>query len=158
MRLQKKSLKRYSYNAMKILILTGPNLNKLGTREPEIYGTTTLQDIQREIDEKFPSLDFRFVQSNHEGDLVDEIQNAEANDFDAIIANWAGFTHTSVAIHDALQLVSIPKIEVHISNIHAREEFREKSVTGRAMDGVITGFGVNSYILGVEAAIKMINS
>lgn len=143
---------------MKLLILNGPNLNKLGTREPEIYGRTTLTDIQNKIEETFPSLEFRFLQSNHEGDLIDKIQNAEANGFNAIVANWAGFTHTSVAIYDALHLVSIPKVEVHISNIHAREEFREKSVTGRAMDGIITGFGVNSYILGVEAAIKMINS
>jgi len=143
---------------MKILILNGPNLNKLGTREPEIYGTTTLADIQKKIEEAFPEVELHFLQSNHEGVLIDEIQNAESNNYKAIVANWAGFTHSSVAIHDALQLVSIPKVEVHISNIHAREEFREKSVTGRAMDGVITGFGVNSYILGVEAAIKLINS
>lgn len=143
---------------MKILILNGPNLNKLGTREPEIYGTTTLADIEKIIEHTFPSIEFRFVQSNHEGALIDEIQSAEANGFHAIVANWAGFTHTSVAIHDALLLVNIPKLEVHISNIHAREEFREKSVTGRAMDGVITGFGVNSYVLGVEAALKLMNS
>lgn len=143
---------------MKILILNGPNLNKLGTREPEIYGTTTLADIETIIKDTFPSIEFRFVQSNHEGALIDEIQSAEANGFHAIVANWAGFTHTSVAIHDALLLVNIPKLEVHISNIHAREEFREKSVTGRAMDGVITGFGVNSYVLGVEAALKLMNS
>ncbi len=143
---------------MKFLILNGPNLNKLGTREPEIYGKTTLADIQKKIEETFPSLEFHFLQSNQEGDLIDEIQNAEANGFSAIVANWAGFTHTSVAIYDALQMVSIPKVEVHISNIHAREEFREKSVTGRATDGVITGFGVNSYILGVDAAIKLMNS
>jgi 3-dehydroquinate dehydratase-2 len=143
---------------MKLLILNGPNLNKLGTREPEIYGTITLAEIQKIIEDAFPSIGFRFVQSNYEGDLIDEIQNAEANGFNAIVANWAGFTHTSVAIYDALHMVSIPKVEVHISNIHAREEFREKSVTGRAMDGVITGFGVNSYVLGVEAATKMINS
>lgn len=143
---------------MKILILNGPNLNKLGTREPEIYGTTTLDDIETIIEDTFPAIEFRFVQSNHEGALIDEIQNAEANGFHAIVANWAGFTHTSVAIYDALLLVNIPKVEVHISNIHAREESREKSITGRAMDGVITGFGVNSYILGVEAALKLMNS
>jgi len=143
---------------MKILILNGPNLNKLGTREPEIYGTTTLADIETIIEDTFSSIEFRFVQSNHEGVLIDEIQGAEANSFNAIVANWAGFTHTSIAIHDALLLVNIPKVEVHISNIHAREEVREKSVTGRAMDGVITGFGVKSYILGVEAALKLMNS
>jgi 3-dehydroquinate dehydratase-2 len=143
---------------MKILILNGPNLNKLGTREPETYGTTTLADIETIIDDTFPSVEFRFVQSNHEGSLIDEIQNAEANGFHAIVANWGGFTHTSIAIHDALLLVHIPKVEVHISNIHAREEIREKSVTGRAMNGVITGFGVNSYVLGVEAALKLMNS
>jgi|SRR6056297_1551867 len=143
---------------MKILILNGPNLNKLGTREPEIYGTTTLADIEAIIEDTFPSIEFRFVQSNHEGALIDEIQGAETKGFHAIVANWAGFTHTSVSIHDALLLVNIPKVEVHISNIHAREEVREKSVTGRAMDGVITGFGENSYVLGVEAALKLMNS
>lgn len=143
---------------MKILILNGPNLNKLGTREPETYGTTSLADIETIIEDTFPSVEFRFVQSNHEGSLIDEIQNAVANGFHGIVANWGGFTHTSIAIHDALLLAHIPKVEVHISNIHAREEIREKSVTGRAMNGVITGFGVNSYVLGVEAALKLMNS
>lgn len=142
---------------MKILILNGPNLNLLGTREPDIYGSETLDDIEGLIKKNFPGVTFRFVQSNHEGVLVDEIQNAVANGFGAIVANWAAFTHTSVAIHDALVQLSIPKAEVHLSNIHAREEFRERSLTGRAMNGIITGFGPDSYLLGVEAVLKLMD-
>lgn len=142
---------------MKILILNGPNLNQLGTRDPETYGKLTLDDIRKELESLFPDDRFEWFQSNHEGELIDRIQQAEHNGFDAIVANWGGYTHTSVAIRDALDTVTLPKIEVHLSNIHAREEFREHSVTGRVVDGVITGFGAGSYILGVEAAALLIN-
>ena len=141
---------------MTFLILNGPNLNLLGERDPQTYGAQTLSDIEDLLKKAYPDIDFIFVQSNHEGDLVDAIQSARTGTVDAIVANWGGFTHTSVAIHDALELVDIPKVEVHISNIHAREEFRERSITGRAMDGIITGFGVNSYLLGVDAALKIL--
>lgn len=142
---------------MNILILNGPNLNLLGTREPEIYGSDTLKDIEELIKKNFPDISFRFVQSNHEGVLVEEIQNATTNKMNAIVANWAAYTHTSVAIHDALVQLSIPKVEVHLSNIHGREEFREQSLTGRAMNGIITGFGTDSYLLGIEAALKLLD-
>lgn len=141
---------------MKILVLNGPNLNLLGERDASTYGTETLSAIENDLKKSFPEIEFTFVQSNHEGELIDAIQKARKDSFSALIANWGGFTHSSVAIHDALELLKIPKVEVHISNIHAREEFRERSVTGRAMSGVITGFGINSYSLGVIAAKKLI--
>jgi 3-dehydroquinate dehydratase-2 len=141
---------------MKFLVLNGPNLNLLGKRDPTIYGSETLADIESRLHEQFPDIEFEFFQSNHEGELIDAIQNAREGSIDALIANWGGFTHSSVAIHDALKLLEIPKVEVHLSNIHAREEFRERSITGKAMDGIITGFGVDSYLLGVEAALKIL--
>lgn len=142
---------------MKILVLNGPNLNLLGERDQKTYGRETLRDIEKLLKDSYPKQDFIFVQSNHEGDLIDAIQSARTGTVDAIVANWGGFTHSSVAIHDALELVSIPKVEVHISNIHAREEFRERSITGKAMNGIITGFGINSYVLGVQAALQIIS-
>ena len=141
---------------MKILVLNGPNLNLLGKRDPAIYGSETLADIESKLQDQFPDIEFEFHQSNHEGELIDAIQNAREESVDALIANWGGFTHSSVAIHDALKLLEIPKVEVHLSNIHAREEFRERSITGKAMSGIITGFGVDSYLLGVEAALKIL--
>lgn len=140
---------------MKILVLNGPNLNLLGQRDTKTYGSQTLQEIEKLLKQTFPDIGFRFVQSNHEGELVDAIHQARNDKTDALVANWGGFTHSSVAIHDALELLTVPKVEVHLSNIHAREEFRERSITGKAVDGIITGFGVNSYLLGVEAALKM---
>ena len=141
---------------MKILVLNGPNLNLLGKRDPAVYGSETLADIENRLNEQFPDIKFEFLQSNHEGELIDAIHKARDRSVDALIANWGGFTHSSVAIHDALELLEIPKVEVHLSNIHAREEFRERSITGKAMDGIITGFGVDSYLLGVEAALKIL--
>ncbi|TVR29916.1 MAG: 3-dehydroquinate dehydratase [Balneolaceae bacterium] len=140
---------------MKIMILNGPNLNMLGERDSNTYGSDTLADIEKLVRDAFQQIDFIFIQSNHEGDLVDAIHSARNGAVNAIVANWGGYTHTSVAIHDALELLKIPKVEVHLSNIHAREEFRERSITGKAMDGIITGFGKNSYLLGVEAALKL---
>ncbi|MEX0890126.1 MAG: type II 3-dehydroquinate dehydratase [Balneolaceae bacterium] len=142
---------------MKLLILNGPNLNLLGTRNPDVYGSTTLDQIQQIVTSAYPGLDLSWVQSNHEGELIDEIQKAVSNGFSGLVANWGGYTHTSVAIRDALESVAIPKVEVHLSNIHARESFREQSVTGRVMDGIITGFGVESYLLGVEAVKLILN-
>ncbi len=140
---------------MRILILNGPNLNLLGERDQSTYGSETLEQIRTKVNSEFPDMEFEWFQSNHEGELIDRIQEAERNDFDGIVANWGGFTHTSVAIRDALETAGLPKVEVHLSNIHAREGFREKSVTGRVVHGVITGFGSNSYILGIQA-IKLI--
>lgn len=142
---------------MKIMILNGPNLNLLGQRDADTYGTDTLKDIENRLKITYPDIDFIFIQSNQEGDLIDALHSARTGTIDAVVANWGGFTHSSVAIHDALELLSIPKVEVHLSNIHAREEFRERSVTGRAVDGIITGFGIHSYLLGVEAALQQIS-
>lgn len=139
---------------MHILVLNGPNLNKLGQRDPEQYGTETLDDIQQYIMEYFPDHSFKFSQSNKEGALIDVIQTA-GEEVDGIIANFGGYSHTSVAIRDALDLLAIPVVEVHLSNIHAREAFREQSVTGSVADGIITGFGKHSYILGIYALLNL---
>ncbi len=136
---------------MKILILNGPNLNLLGVRDKNTYGSETLVDIEKKVTASYPELELSWFQSNHEGELIDRIQSAASEGFSGIVANWGGYTHTSVAIRDALETVPIPKVEVHLSNIHAREKFRETSITGRVMDGIITGFGSDSYILGIHA-------
>jgi 3-dehydroquinate dehydratase-2 len=140
---------------MKILILNGPNLNKLGTRNPEIYGSETLDDINKYLNGQFPEHELSFYQSNIEGELIDRIQEAENDGTEAIVANFGAYTHTSVAIRDALEPVTMPKVEVHISNIHAREAFREQSLTGEVVNGIITGFGRNSYVLGIHAAVQL---
>lgn len=137
---------------MKILVLNGPNLNLLGTREPEKYGTQTLADIENFIKEEASKIgaEISFYQSNIEGELVDKIQQAKGF-FDGIIINPAAYTHTSVAIRDAFLAVCIPAVEIHLSNIHTREEFRKTSLIAPACIGQITGFGANSYKLGLIA-------
>ncbi len=138
-----------------ILIIHGPNLNLLGGRQTEIYGSKTLEDINREIEEKASALNLSpiFFQSNHEGDIVDEIGKTDA---EAIIINPAAFTHTSVAVRDALEAYKGAVVEVHLSNIFAREDFRHKSLTAAAADGLVCGFSSHSYILAMEAAAKLI--
>jgi len=136
---------------MKILIINGPNLNMLGTRDKNTYGAETLDDLNTYISNSFNDHEFIFFQSNVEGEIINRIQEAQNGDIEALITNLGGFTHTSVAIRDALEPLIIPKVEVHISNIHAREEFREKSITGAVMNGIITGFGKHSYLLGIQA-------
>jgi 3-dehydroquinate dehydratase-2 len=139
---------------MKILFLNGPNLNLLGQREPEIYGTTTLADIEgwvrKRAGEFGAEVDFR--QSNIEGELVTWIQEAKGS-ADVIVLNAAAYTHTSVAIRDAISGVAIPTIEIHLSNVLAREEFRHISLIAPVCAGLIAGFGANSYVLAVEAAV-----
>lgn len=137
---------------MKILFLNGPNLNLLGTREPEKYGSQTLKDIEEFIisESKNYNIKVEFYQSNIEGEIVDKIQQAKGI-FDGIVLNPAAYTHTSVAIRDALLAVCIPTVEIHLSNIHTREEFRKISLTAPACIGQITGFGANSYKLGLIA-------
>ncbi len=144
---------------MKILFLNGPNLNLLGTREPDKYGNQTLKDIEIFIKEEAKKLNIEveFYQSNIEGELVNKIQEAK-NIFDGIVINPAAYTHTSVAIRDAILAVSIPTVEIHISNIHTREEFRKTSLTAPACIGQITGFGVNSYKLGLIAIYDNLKS
>lgn len=142
---------------MNILVLNGPNLNLLGERDAAIYGSETLNEICKGLEKAYPDVQFAFLQSNHEGELIDAIHQARNGGRDALIANWGGFTHSSVAIRDALEQLRIPKIEVHLSNIHGREEFREKSITGKMMNGIITGFGALSYHLGVHAAKQLVS-
>lgn len=136
---------------MKILIINGPNLNLLGTRDTGIYGAGTLKDLQTFITKNFKKHELSFYQSNVEGEIINKIQGALTDGTEGLVTNLGAYTHTSIALRDALEPLPFPKVEVHISNIHAREKFREKSLTGEVMDGVITGFGKHSYILGVQA-------
>ena len=138
---------------MKIMIINGPNLNMLGIREKNIYGTFTYEDLCKYIETypnyKVKDIDFTFLQTNHEGEIVDFIHKAYTEKYDGIVLNAGGYTHTSVAIHDAIKAVSIPTVEVHISNIHAREEFRKVCMTSPACVGQITGLGKLGYVLAV---------
>ena len=136
---------------MKLLIIHGPNLNLLGTRDPDTYGSMTLDQLNTYIQASFTEHSINFFQSNVEGDLINRIQEVLTDGTEGLVVNLGGYTHTSVALRDALDPISIPKIEVHLSNIHAREKFREHSVTGAVMDGIITGFGAESYLLGIRA-------
>lgn len=136
---------------MKILVVHGPNLNLLGTRDISVYGSITLSELNSYIEKENSNHDFSFFQSNVEGELIDRLQLAMKDGTEGIIANLGAYSHTSVALRDALEPISIPKVEVHLSNIHARETFREQSMTGKVMDGIITGFGKHSYLLGVQA-------
>jgi len=144
---------------MKILFLNGPNLNLLGQREPQVYGKTTLADIEALVRKKGSvrgaTVDFR--QTNSEGQLVSWIQGSKGA-FDAIVLNAAAYTHTSIALRDAIAATGVPAIEIHLSNIHAREAFRHKSLIAGVCRGQIAGFGAESYILGLDAAINIIES
>lgn len=141
---------------MKILVIHGPNLNLLGRREQEVYGTVTLAEIETALRQlaKQEGVELEFFQSNHEGELVTKIQQAE-QDCAALVINPAAFTHTSVAIRDALAAVRLPAVEVHLSNIYAREEFRKVSYVSPVAAGTISGFGKESYSLGLRAAIGL---
>jgi 3-dehydroquinate dehydratase-2 len=141
---------------MKILFLNGPNLNLLGQREPEIYGTTTLGDIEAKVRERGKKLgaEIEFRQSNLEGELVGWIQQAKGK-FEVIVLNAAAYTHTSIALRDAIAAAGVPTIEIHLSNVHAREEFRHKSLIAPVCSGQIVGFGADSYVLAVEAAFNV---
>ena len=142
----------------KVLVIHGPNLDLLGQREKNIYGETTLDDINQTLKEMAEDneIELEFFQSNHEGDMVDKIGQSKKNGFAAILMNPAAYTHTSVAIRDAVAAVEIPTVEVHLSNIHAREEFRHKSLIAPVAQGQICGFGIDSYLLGLEAIIGWI--
>ena len=135
---------------MKILIINGPNLSMLGKREPNIYGNKTLDYINDLIKSKFKSHKFSFFQSNEEGKIINEILKAQES-YDGIVINPGAYSHYSIAILDSIRSISIPVIEVHISNIHKREEYRRRSVTAEGCVGLISGFGYNSYFLGIMA-------
>lgn len=141
---------------MKALFLNGPNLNLLGTRQPEVYGRQTLADIEALVRARAAELgvEIDFRQTNHEGELVTWIQEARGR-FDAIVLNAAAYTHTSVALRDAIAAVSVPTVEIHLSNIHAREEFRHRSLIAPVCRGQISGFGFQSYLLGLQAVVTL---
>lgn len=138
---------------MKILILNGPNLNRLGTREPGIYGTDTMETCMTRLRERFPHVELSYFQSNSEGALIDCLQQADG-EVDGVVLNAGAYTHTSVALHDAIRSIGIPVVEVHISNINAREEFRRRSLIAPACRGSICGFGLASYRLAVAALVE----
>lgn len=142
---------------MKILIINGPNLNLLGKRNPGMYGTGSLQDLENFLRDEFPEHELSFYQSNVEGELINRVQEAMEDGTEGLVINPGGYSHTSVALRDGLEPLEIPKVEVHISNIHGREDFREKSVTGGVMNGIITGFGKYSYALGIRALEQLVS-
>ena len=141
----------------KILVIHGPNLNLLGTREVDIYGKVTIDEINNELKKmaKAEGVDIEAMQSNHEGEIVDIIGKAKANKINAILINPAAYTHTSVAIRDAIAACGVPAVEVHLSNIYSREEFRHTSLIAPVAKGQVSGFGKTSYLLGLRAAMEL---
>ncbi|MCL2212378.1 MAG: type II 3-dehydroquinate dehydratase [Oscillospiraceae bacterium] len=141
---------------MKILIINGPNLNLLGERNPDVYGSLTLEGLETRIAERAEEYNWQaeFFQSNHEGEIIDRLHTAR-HGYDAVIINPGGYSHTSVAIRDAIEAIPTPVIEVHISNIHAREEFRHRSLISPVCRGSIVGFGAAGYVLALEALLEM---
>ena len=137
---------------MKILIVNGPNLNLLGRREPGIYGQTSFDDYLPQLRQRYPDVEIDYFQSNVEGVLIDKMQQ-EGFSCDGIVLNAGAYTHTSIALHDCIRSLKAPVIEVHISNVHQREEFRHRSMISAACRGVICGFGLDSYRLAVEALL-----
>ena len=141
----------------KILIINGPNLNLLGKREPEVYGTVTIDEVIAGLQKDFPDIQIDYYQSNHEGNLIDKIQEVAygENRAEGIVLNAGGYTHTSVALADAIAAIDIPVVEVHISNVFARESFRHHSLISSVCKGIIAGFGTDVYRLGVCALINI---
>ncbi len=138
---------------MKILIMNGPNLNLLGVREPGIYGNNSFESYLPQLKERYPDTELEYYQSNIEGEMINKLQEVGFT-YDGVVLNAGAYTHTSVALHDCIRSMKCPVIEVHISNVHTREEFRHHSYLSPACKGVICGFGLDSYRLGVEALIE----
>ena len=139
---------------MKIQIINGPNINLLGKREPGIYGSQSFEDYLDQLKKRYPEVDIAYYQSNCEGNLIDKLHEV-GFDYDGIIINAGAYTHTSIALQDAIRAIKTPVVEVHISNVHAREEFRHKSMISCACKGVILGFGLDSYRLALEALLNI---
>lgn len=139
---------------MKIQIINGPNINLLGKREPSIYGSQSFEDYLESLKKRYPEVVFEYYQSNVEGEMINKIHEV-GFDYDGIVLNAGAYTHTSIALQDAIRAVNTPVIEVHISNVHKREEFRHKSLISCACVGIICGFGLNSYRLAIEALLDM---
>ncbi len=140
---------------MKIIVVNGPNLNLLGQRDSSNYGELTLSKIEEIVKKEYPEVSFVFFQSNHEGKIIDEIQNATDN-YDGLIINPGGYSHTSVAIRDALEVAKLPKVEVHLSNISARDDFRHRSITAPMTDGYLSGFKEKGYLAAVYLIKKIL--
>ncbi|CAL2064358.1 type II 3-dehydroquinate dehydratase [Tenacibaculum sp. 190524A05c] len=138
---------------MKIIIINGPNLNLLGKREPEIYGSKTFNDYFKELKNRFSEIELDYFQSNIEGEIIDKLHEV-GFDYDGVVLNAAAYTHTSVGIGDAVKGITTPVVEVHISNVHSREDFRHVSYIAGNAKGVITGFGLDSYILAIQSFMK----
>jgi len=138
----------------KIVIVNGPNLNLLGTREPGIYGRATMDDCLKALRERYPDVEIVYFQSNVEGELIDELQRVGFS-ADGIVLNAGAYTHTSIALHDCIRALRSPVVEVHISNVHTREEFRHRSMISSACRGVICGFGLDSYRLAIESFLPL---
>ena len=146
-------------DTLSILVMNGPNLSRLGKREPEVYGRRSLDDINKGLAEAFPGVAFDFFQSEEEGGLLEKLFHCEDHGgYSGVILNAGALTHYSIALRDAISAVSVPVIEVHLSNIYAREEFRRKSVISEVCSGVVSGFGANSYHLGVRGLMGMLES
>ena len=139
---------------MKIIIINGPNLNLLGKREPNVYGTNSFEDYFESLQHKYSTIDFFYFQSNIEGEIIDKLHEVGFN-YDGIILNAAAYTHTSVGIGDAVKGIETPVVEVHISNVHAREEFRHQSFIAANAKGIIVGFGLKSYELAVQSFLEL---
>lgn len=142
---------------MRILVINGPNLNLLGKREPALYGSTSFWDIENKLKKRFPSVVFEYFQSNSEGALIDHVHKAVDGAFDGLAINPGAYAHYSYAIRDALAILKIPVVEVHMTNVYAREEFRHHSVTAPVCKGVVAGFGAMSYVLAVEFLVEAIS-
>ena len=140
---------------MRLLIINGPNLNLLGQREPGIYGTGTMDECMAQLRARYPQHELQYYQSNVEGFLIDRLQQANAEGIQGAVLNAGAYTHTSIALHDCIRSLHFPVVEVHISNVHQREEFRHHSMISAACRGVICGFGLDSYRLGVEALLSI---